>query len=103
MAHPQVLIGFSDAGARPRNMAYCNFGVRFLELVHDAAERGAPVMTTGEPSIASPRVSLAIEERAVTLELFVHEVERKASLHRDEACVVRGLPSVAGRGDERVA
>ncbi|MBS2015669.1 MAG: amidohydrolase family protein [Deltaproteobacteria bacterium] len=47
VAHPQVLIGFSDAGAHLRNMAYYNFGVRFLKLVHEAAERGAPVMTTG--------------------------------------------------------
>lgn len=47
VAHPQVLIGFSDAGAHLRNMAYYNFGVRFLKLVHDGLVAGKPVMTIG--------------------------------------------------------
>ena len=44
-ATPGVTIGFSDAGAHLRNMAFYNFGVRLLERVHDAARRGAPFLT----------------------------------------------------------
>jgi N-acyl-D-aspartate/D-glutamate deacylase len=47
VAHPAVLIGFSDAGAHLRNMAYYNFGIRFLKLVEDAAASGKPIMTRG--------------------------------------------------------
>jgi N-acyl-D-aspartate/D-glutamate deacylase len=45
--HPATLIGFSDAGAHLRNMAYYNFGIRLLRLVHDAEREGQPVMTIG--------------------------------------------------------
>ncbi len=44
VAHPDVLIGFSDAGAHLRQMAHYNFPLRMLRLVRDAAARGAPVM-----------------------------------------------------------
>ena len=43
--HPDVLIGFSDAGAHLRNMAHYNFPLRMLRLVKDAAARGEPVMS----------------------------------------------------------
>lgn len=42
---PGVTIGFSDAGAHLRNMAFYNFGVRFLRRVHEAARAGRPFMT----------------------------------------------------------
>ncbi len=45
--HPAVLIGFSDAGAHLRNMAFYNFGLRLLKLVRDAEQAGEPFMTTG--------------------------------------------------------
>jgi N-acyl-D-aspartate/D-glutamate deacylase len=45
--HPAVLIGFSDAGAHLRNMAFYNFGLRMLKLVRDAELEGRPFMTTG--------------------------------------------------------
>ncbi len=45
--HPDVLIGFSDAGAHLRNMAHYNFPLRMLRVVRDAAARGAPAMSTG--------------------------------------------------------
>ncbi len=56
--HPDVLIGFSDAGAHLRQMAHYNFPLRFLKLVRDAEQRGEPFMSmeravyrvTGEPS-----------------------------------------------------
>lgn len=46
--HPSVLIGFSDAGAHLRNMAYYNYPLRLLKLVRDAEGRGEAFMSTGE-------------------------------------------------------
>jgi N-acyl-D-aspartate/D-glutamate deacylase len=40
-----VQMGFSDAGAHLRNMAFYNFGLRLLRHVRDADRRGAPFMT----------------------------------------------------------
>jgi N-acyl-D-aspartate/D-glutamate deacylase len=45
VGHPDVLIGFSDAGAHLRNMAYYNFPLRMLKLVRDASRAGRPFMT----------------------------------------------------------
>jgi N-acyl-D-aspartate/D-glutamate deacylase len=39
-----VQIGFSDAGAHLRNMAFYNFGLRLLRRMHDAERAGRPVM-----------------------------------------------------------
>ena len=47
VSHPATLIGFSDAGAHLRNMAYYNFALRFLKVVEDARKRGTPIMSTG--------------------------------------------------------
>jgi N-acyl-D-aspartate/D-glutamate deacylase len=44
LAHPDVMIGFSDAGAHLRNMAFYNFGLRMLKLARDAAQQGVPYM-----------------------------------------------------------
>jgi len=44
VSHPDVLIGFSDAGAHLRNMAHYNFPLRMLRLVREAERRGAPLM-----------------------------------------------------------
>lgn len=38
------ILGFSDAGAHLRNMAFYNFTIRMLKFVKDAADRGDPVM-----------------------------------------------------------
>lgn len=43
--HPDVLLGFSDAGAHLRNMAYYNFPLRLLRMVREGERRGRPVMT----------------------------------------------------------
>jgi N-acyl-D-aspartate/D-glutamate deacylase len=40
-----VQMGFSDAGAHLRNMAFYNFGLRLLKHVHDAERSGQPFMT----------------------------------------------------------
>lgn len=47
MDHPDVLIGFSDAGAHLRNMAYYNFPLRMLQRVRDAQLEGRGFMTIG--------------------------------------------------------
>ena len=47
MDHPDVLIGFSDAGAHLRNMAYYNFPLRMLKRVRDAELEGRGFMTVG--------------------------------------------------------
>lgn len=44
VSHPDVLIGFSDAGAHLRNMAHYNFPLRFLKMVRDAQNEGRPIM-----------------------------------------------------------
>ncbi|MCT7661913.1 N-acyl-D-amino-acid deacylase family protein [Mycobacterium deserti] len=40
-----VQMGFSDAGAHLRNMAFYNMGLRLLRHVHDAQRAGRPFMT----------------------------------------------------------
>lgn len=45
VAHPDILIGFSDAGAHLRNMAYYNFPLRMLKLVRDAEQDGRAFMS----------------------------------------------------------
>jgi N-acyl-D-aspartate/D-glutamate deacylase len=45
VSHPDVLLGFSDAGAHLRNMAYYNFPLRMLKLVCDAKRDDIPFMS----------------------------------------------------------
>lgn len=42
---PGIQIGFSDAGAHLRNMAFYNFGLRLLRHVRDAERAGTPFMS----------------------------------------------------------
>jgi N-acyl-D-aspartate/D-glutamate deacylase len=42
---PGIQMGFSDAGAHLRNMAFYNFGLRLLRHVHDAERAGTPFLT----------------------------------------------------------
>jgi N-acyl-D-aspartate/D-glutamate deacylase len=44
-ADPSIHMGFSDAGAHLRNMAFYNFGVRLLKRTLDAQRAGAPFLT----------------------------------------------------------
>ena len=43
---PGIQMGFSDAGAHLRNMAFYNFGLRLLRHVHDAERAGSPFIST---------------------------------------------------------
>ncbi len=47
LAHPDVLLGFSDAGAHLRNMAHYNFPLRLLRLVRSSEKEGRPFLTPG--------------------------------------------------------
>ena len=42
---PGIQLGFSDAGAHLRNMAFYNMGLRLLRHVRDAEQAGAPFMS----------------------------------------------------------
>jgi N-acyl-D-glutamate deacylase len=44
MREPAALIGFSDAGAHIRNMAFYSFPLRMLKIVRDAERAGRPVL-----------------------------------------------------------
>ncbi|MFE6857225.1 amidohydrolase family protein [Nocardia sp. NPDC057668] len=44
-ADPGVQLGFSDAGAHLRNMAFYNFGLRFLHRIHRAEQAGRPIIS----------------------------------------------------------
>ena len=44
-ADPGVQLGFSDSGAHLRNMAFYNFGLRFLRRVNDAEQAGTPFLS----------------------------------------------------------
>ena len=44
MASDSSLLGFSDAGAHLRNMAFYNYPLRALKFAKERAEQGAPVM-----------------------------------------------------------
>lgn len=43
-----VQMGFSDAGAHLRNMAFYNFALRFLKRMRDAETAGKPVLSPGK-------------------------------------------------------
>ena len=45
-AEPSVHMGFSDAGAHLRNMAFYNFPLRLLKRTRDAHRAGAPFLST---------------------------------------------------------
>lgn len=45
-ADPSIHLGFSDAGAHLRNMAFYNFGLRMLKRTQDAHRAGAPFLST---------------------------------------------------------
>ncbi len=45
---PGIQMGFSDAGAHLRNMAFYNMGLRLLRHVRDAQETGTPFLTVEE-------------------------------------------------------
>ncbi|MFT3840656.1 MAG: N-acyl-D-glutamate amidohydrolase [Myxococcaceae bacterium] len=45
LSHPDITIGFSDAGAHLRNMAFYNFPLFMLRMARDAERDGVPFMS----------------------------------------------------------
>lgn len=48
MQHPDVLVGFSDAGAHLRSLALYNFPLRLLRLARDAEREGRPFLSVAQ-------------------------------------------------------
>jgi N-acyl-D-aspartate/D-glutamate deacylase len=48
MKHPDILVGFSDAGAHLRQMAHYNFPLRLLNLAKKAQDEGRDFMSVGQ-------------------------------------------------------
>lgn len=110
---PGIQIGFSDAGAHLRNMAFYNFGLRLLRHVLDAQNAGQPFMTveqavhrlTGELAdwYQIDAGHLRIGDRA---DLFVLDPERldgtltEYAEHAVDA--YGGLPRMVNRNDATV-
>lgn len=45
LSHPDILVGFSDAGAHLSNMAFYNFPLFLLRMARDAAREGLPFLS----------------------------------------------------------
>ncbi|MGE0706828.1 MAG: amidohydrolase family protein [Planctomycetota bacterium] len=52
VSHPDILLGFSDAGAHLRNMAHYNFPLRLLRMAHEAEQQG---QRSGSPFMSVAR------------------------------------------------
>jgi N-acyl-D-aspartate/D-glutamate deacylase len=113
VAHPDVLIGFSDAGAHLRNMAHYNFPLRMLTLVRDAERRGESFMT---PARAVQRLTseiadwlnidagtLAVGRRADMVVVNPNALDdRVEQIHEAEVPGFAGLRRLVRRNDEAV-
>jgi N-acyl-D-aspartate/D-glutamate deacylase len=112
-SHPDVLIGFSDAGAHLRNMAHYNFPLRLLKLVQDAEQRGEPFMTMGQ---AVYRVTgeiaewfridagvLALGKRADLVVVDPTKLDERLDVaHEEEMEGFGGLRRLVRRNDETI-
>ncbi|RMG18732.1 MAG: N-acyl-D-glutamate amidohydrolase [Planctomycetota bacterium] len=111
--HPDILIGFSDAGAHLRNMAHYNFPLRLLRLVRDADAAGRPCMSVGR---AVQRLTSEIAEwlgldagvlapgRRADLVVVRPEAldERLDEVHEEAVPEFGGLRRLVRRNDEAV-
>jgi N-acyl-D-aspartate/D-glutamate deacylase len=111
--HPDVLIGFSDAGAHLRNMAHYNFPLRLLKLARDAEQRGEPFMTIGQAvhrvtgEIAEWfRIDAGVLDEGKRADLVVIDPtkldERIEEAHEEEMEGFGGLHRLVRRNDETV-
>lgn len=76
LEHPDIVVGFSDAGAHLRNMAFYNMHLRMLRLARDAERDGVPFMSV---SRAVQRCTSELAEW-FGLDAGVLEVGRRADL-----------------------
>jgi N-acyl-D-aspartate/D-glutamate deacylase len=111
---PGVQLGFSDAGAHLRNMAFYNMGLRLLRHVRDAAAAGTPFMTveqavhrlTGELAdwYRLDAGHLRIGDRADVVVIDPARLDdRLDDYAEDSVAQYGGLSRMVNRNDETVA
>jgi len=110
---PNVQMGFSDAGAHLRNMAFYNCGLRLLRHVQEANREGIPFMTmeravhrlTGELA-AWYNIDAGTLRQDDRADLAIIAPDRlDDSLERYAECPIEafgGLPRMVNRNDEAV-
>lgn len=110
---PGVQVGFSDAGAHLRNMAFYNSGLCLLRHVHQSAEAGAEFMTiehavhrlTGELAdwYSLDAGHLRIGDRADVAVIDPAHLDESLSAYTEE-CVEQydGLSRMVNRNDDTV-
>ena len=108
-----IQIGFSDAGAHLRNMAFYNFGLRLLRHVRDAELAGQPFMTveqvvhrlTGELAewYDIDAGHLRIGDRADLVVVDPQFLDGRLDDYAEEPVAqYAGLPRMVNRNDEAV-
>jgi N-acyl-D-aspartate/D-glutamate deacylase len=111
--HPAVLIGFSDAGAHLRNMAYYDFPLHLFRLVLDAEREGRTLMTreravhrvTGELAdhLGIDAGHLEVGRRADVVVIDPSTLdERLTAMAEEEMVGIPGLDRLVRRHDECV-
>jgi N-acyl-D-aspartate/D-glutamate deacylase len=110
---PGVQMGFSDAGAHLRNMAFYDFGLKLLRRVHRAERAGRPFMTlehavhrlTGELAdwYSLDAGHLRVGDRADLLVLDPAGLDdRLDEYHESPVAAYDGLPRMVNRSDHAV-
>ena len=111
---PGVQMGFSDAGAHLRNMAFYNFGLRLLRHVRDADRTGQPFMTieqavhrlTGELAdwYDIDAGHLRVGDRADLVVLDPDRLDDRLDDYAEERVEqYAGLPRMVNRNDDAVS
>jgi N-acyl-D-aspartate/D-glutamate deacylase len=112
-AEPGVQMGFSDAGAHLRNMAFYNMGLRLLRHVRDADRAGTPFMTvehavhrlTGELAdwYRLDAGHLRIGDRADVVVIDPEKLDASLDSYAEERVpLYAGLSRMVNRNDETV-
>lgn len=113
VSHPDILIGFSDAGAHLRNMAHYNFPLRLLKMVRDAEQKGRPFMSVGRAvERLTSEIARWCDLDAGTLEVGARADlvvidpaaldERLEAVHEEPVAEFGGLRRLVRRNDEAV-
>ncbi|MBF6174688.1 N-acyl-D-amino-acid deacylase family protein [Nocardia blacklockiae] len=113
-ADPGVQLGFSDAGAHLRNMAFYNFGLRLLRRVHEAERAGRPFLRleqavhrlTGELAdwygLAAGR--LRVGDRADVVVIDPERLDDSLDAYAEQPVPYYGnLPRMVNRNDATVS
>ena len=105
VSHPDILIGFSDAGAHLRNMAHYNFGLRLLRLAQSSGcmtpQRAVQRLTSEIADwLNIDAGTLAVGKRADIVVLDPAALDdRLEDIHEDEVPGFDGLQRLVRRND----